>query len=351
MFTDVDKQILQSNLFGLDLNPEAVEICRLSLWIKTAQIGKVLTSLDDNVKQGNSVVAEPSPLDAWRQRFPVALAEGGFDVVIGNPPYVRQEWIAKDKPFLEKHYRAYDGVADLYVYFYELGMKLLKPGGRLGFVVTNKWMRAGYGEPLRKFFGESVWVEQVVDFGHAKQIFPDADVFPSILVARKPMNGPSPASTRVCAIPREQLRIDDLSRQIKSEGYDVPRDRLGAEPWSLEPAGVARLMEKMHEKGLSLKDFADVTSRRGVTTGLNEAFLIDSRTRDSLIKEAPKSSEIIFKYVRGQDATRWSLEWTGLWMIFSRRGIDINLYPAIKQHLMKFRTQLEPKPKEWSETS
>ena len=85
---------------------------------------------------------------------------------------------------------------------------------------------AGYGEPLRKFFGESAWVEQVVDFGHAKQIFPDADVFPSILVARKPMNAPSPASARVCAIPREQLRIDDLSRQIKSEGYDVPRDRL-----------------------------------------------------------------------------------------------------------------------------
>jgi integrase len=134
LFADVDKQILQSNLFGMDLNTEAIEICRLSLWIKTAERDKILTSLDDNIKQGNSVIGEPSPLDAWRQRFPAATADGGFDVVIGNPPYVRQEWIAKDKPFLQQHYRAYDGVADLYVYFYELGMKLLKPGGRLGFI-------------------------------------------------------------------------------------------------------------------------------------------------------------------------------------------------------------------------
>ncbi len=255
LFADVDKQILQSNLFGMDLNTEAIEICRLSLWIKTAEKGKVLTSLDDNVKQGNSVVADPDPLTAWRNRFPAAFAEGGFDVVIGNPPYVRQEWIAKDKPFLEQHYKAYDGTADLYVYFYEIGVKLLKPGGRLGFVVTNKWMRAGYGEPLRKFFGDSAWVEQVVDFGHAKQIFPDADVFPSILVARKPARVANPVSTRVCAIPREQLRIDDLSRQIKSEGYDVPRDRLGAGPWSLEPPGVGKLMEKFRVAGLPLQGF------------------------------------------------------------------------------------------------
>ena len=81
-------------------------------------------------------------------------------------------------------------MADLYVYFYELGLRVLKPGGRLSFIVTNKWMKAGYGEPLRRFFGEQAWVESVVDFGHAKQIFEDADVFPSIIVARKPTERP-----------------------------------------------------------------------------------------------------------------------------------------------------------------
>jgi len=356
LFRDVDRQILQSNLFGMDLNSEAIEICRLSLWIKTAEKGKVLTSLDDNVKQGNSVVAEPTPLDAWRQRFPTVFAGGGFDVVIGNPPYVRQEWIAKDKPFLEKHYKAYDGTADLYVYFYELGMKLLKPGGRLGFVVTNKWMRAGYGEPLRRFFGEAAWVEQVVDFGHAKQIFPDADVFPSILVARKPANVPTPAAARVCAIPREQLRIDDLSRQIKSEGFDVPRDRLGAEPWSLEPPGVATLMDTIKTRGKPLKEFAGTIPCRGILTGFNEAYLIDAQTKDKLVAADPKSASLFKKYLRGQDIDRWQAEWTGLWMLalkssgnhswpWSEAGdkaetVFATTYPAIYAHLNQNRDAL-----------
>ena len=84
---------------------------RVSCWIKTAEKGKKLTALDANIMQGNSVVAEPSPLEAWRARFPEVFQAGGFDVAIGNPPYVRQEWIKEDKPFLERHYRAFDGVA------------------------------------------------------------------------------------------------------------------------------------------------------------------------------------------------------------------------------------------------
>ena len=94
------------------------------------------------------------------------------------------------KPYLQREYRAYHGMADLYVYFYELGLRLLRPGGLLSFVVTNKWMKSGYGEPLRRLFGEAAWIESVVDFGHAKQIFEDADVFPSIIVARKPTKAP-----------------------------------------------------------------------------------------------------------------------------------------------------------------
>src|ERR1022692_4676325 len=169
----------------MDLNSEAIEICRLSLWIKTAEKGKVLTSLDENVKQGNSVIGEPSPLEAWRTRFPAARADGGFDVVIGTPPYVRQEWIAKDKPFLEQHYRAYDGVADLYVYFYELGMKLLKPGGRLGFISSNSYFKAGYAESLRRFLTTAGRLQQLIDLGDT-QIFSDAkDVYPAIAIVSK----------------------------------------------------------------------------------------------------------------------------------------------------------------------
>ena len=124
---------------------------------------------------------------------------------MGNPPYVRQELLSPIKPYLQGRYRTYHGMADLYVYFYERGVEILKLGGRLAFVVTNKWMKAGYGEPLRKFFGGKTWVEQVVDFGHAKQFFKDADVFPSFLIVRRPVEGSYPQDARVCVIPRDMV--------------------------------------------------------------------------------------------------------------------------------------------------
>ena len=105
---EAKRTILTNNLFGMDLNAEAVEIARLSLWIKTAERGKKLTALDENIKQGNSVVTGSAPRAAWEARFPTVFDAGGFDVVIGNPPYVRHELIKDDKPFFETHYRAYD---------------------------------------------------------------------------------------------------------------------------------------------------------------------------------------------------------------------------------------------------
>lgn len=167
---DLDKRILENNLYGVDLNDEAIEICRLSLWIKTAARGKALTSLDHTVCVGNSVVADPSVHPRafdWQAAFPEVFAQGGFDVVVGNPPYVRQEWLSEFKSYFESAYKSYHGMADLYVYFYELGLRVLKAGGLLSYIVTNKWMKAGYGEPLRRFFAENAWVESVVDFGHA----------------------------------------------------------------------------------------------------------------------------------------------------------------------------------------
>ncbi len=305
---DIRKTILEHNLYGVDLNGEAVEIARLSCWIKTAEVGKVLTSLDHNIREGNSVVADPAVHPKafdWRTAFPEVFATGGFDVVLGNPPYVRQEWISPYKPYLQQHYRAYDGTADLYVYFYELGINLLKTGGRLGFVVTNKWMKAGYGEALRRFFGDSAWVESVVDFGHAKQIFPDADVFPSILVARKPTASPPPPSVRVCAIPRDQLRIEDLSNQIAAQAFEMPRDRLGADAWLLEPSDVTALMEKIRRVGVPLQEFAGVESLSGIKTGFNDSFLMDTATRERLVAADPKSVDLFKPYLRGQDINRW----------------------------------------------
>jgi hypothetical protein len=356
---DFDRQILQNNLYGVDLNSEAVEICRLSLWIKTAQMGKVLTSLDHNIQIGNSVVADvtvhPQAID-WRATFAEVFAAGGFDVVIGNPPYVRQEWISEFKPYLQQHYQVFDSVADLYVYFYERGVEVLKPGGRLGFVATNKWMKAGYGEPLRRFLADRAWVESVVDFGHAKQIFEDADVFPSILIVRKPSSQPAPATARVCAIPREQIQIDDLSRQIEAEGVEVTLSRLGAGGWSLEPPGVVELLEKIRQAGVPLKEFAGVQPLMGIKTGFNEAFLMPTPAKERLIAAEPQAAALLRPYLRGQDLTRWQAEHTGLWMLALKssgnhpwpwagagdqaEAILAATYPAIYEYLARYRDPL-----------
>ena len=355
---DLDRQILENNLYGVDLNGEAVEICRLSLWIKTAQRGKVLTSLDHNICVGNSVVNDPG-IDPrafdWLATFPDVFGHGGFDVVVANPPYVRQELLSAIKPHLQAHFQSYHGMADLYVYFYELGLKLLRPGGRLSFIVTNKWMKAGYGEPLRRFLAQNAWLESVVDFGHAKQIFEDADVFPCILVARKPDDRPKPAA-RVCVIPREQLRIDDLAMQIEQEGFEVDAGQLDGEPWQLEPRGVMELLAKIGQRGMPLREFCGAKPCRGILTGFNDAFLIDTATKNALVTADPKSAEIIKPYLRGQDIARWHPDWAGLWMIALKssenhpwpwadsgeeaEAVFAKTYPALHAHMNQFRESL-----------
>ncbi len=348
---DPDRQILQHNLYGVDLNAEAIQICQLSLWIKTAALGKALTSLDHTIREGNSVVSDPGVHPKafdWQAAFPEVFELGGFDVVVGNPPYVRQELLTPYKPWMEANYDSYHGMADLYVYFYELGVRVLKPGGLMSYIVTNKWMKAGYGEPLRRFFSEKSWIRSVVDFGHAKQIFEDADVFPCIIVAEKPMSDKKPKTARLCTIPRDQLRIDDLSVQIEKEGAAMDVEQLRVESWQLEPAAVTKLLTKVRHTGKPLKSFVGVKPLRGIVTGCNEAFLIDSKTRDELVRADPRSAEIIHPYLRGQDVNRWQSEWEKTWIIFTRRGIDIDSYPAVKAHLSLFRQQLEPKPVDWT---
>src|SRR5205807_1772207 len=127
---------------------------------------------------------------------------------------------------------------------YARTQQLLRPGGTACFISSNKWLKAGYGEPLRRFFANSTWVSSVVDFGHAKQIFQGADVSPLVLVFRKPAPEAPPPTARVCAISREQLCLDDLSRQVETEGFAVPRERLAADVWTLESSLVIAVLEK-----------------------------------------------------------------------------------------------------------
>lgn len=272
---------------------------------------------------------------------------GGFDAVIGNPPYVRQEMIGAIKPALERAYDSYAGTADLYVYFYEQGLKLLRPGGRMAYVVTNKWLKAGYAEGLRRLFAEGVWVEFMADFGHARRFFPDADVFPCVIAVRKPDGGPAPELFDLAVIPRDDVPRSGLADAVRAASYVARRDVLTPEPWTLEPPNVAALLAKIRANGVPLVDYAGARPNRGVTTGYNDAFFIDRETRDRLVNEDGRAAEIIKPYLRGQDIERWMPDWAGLWMIFARRGIAIEEYPSVLRHLEAHRRELEPKPADW----
>ncbi len=249
---------------------------------------------------------------------------------------------------MKRAFSAYDGYADLYVYFYEQGLKLLMPGGRLSYVVTNKWLRAGYAEELRGLFANSAWVEFVADFGHAKKFFPDADVFPSVIVARKPTPSlPAPSETTVCAIPRDDVPEKNLEEAVSAASYSLPRTHFTSDNWIIEPPAVVALYNKIRGTGKGLSDVVGSAPMYGVKTGFNQAFLIDTPTRNRLVAEHASADNIIRPYLRGQDVGRWNISDTGLWMIFARRGVDIDSYPSVKRHLESFRTRLEPKPNGW----
>ncbi|MEQ1538663.1 MAG: Eco57I restriction-modification methylase domain-containing protein [Sphingorhabdus sp.] len=283
---------------------------------------------DQLVREARAIAAEQRFFH-WEVAFPgvwgnlsSASHSGGFDAVIGNPPYVRQEEISAIKPALAKAFDTFTGTADLYVYFYEQGIKLLKPGGRMGYVVTNKWLKAGYAEKLRRMFAEDVWIEFLADFGHARHLFPDADVFPCVITVRKPDAGAVPELYDLAVIPRNEVPREGLAAAVQAATYRAGRAELTEEAWVLEPPEVAALLRKIRERGVPLEDYAGVSPLYGIKTGFNEAFLIDTATRDRLVREDPAAAEIIRPYLRGQDIGRWLPEWAGLWMIVMKSSGD-----------------------------
>jgi type I restriction-modification system DNA methylase subunit len=377
---DLTRTVLNENLFGVDKSGESVEIARLSLWLKTAERGKKLTFLDRNVRQGNSVVEDPM-VDPWafdwqqgrvaqsflepepRSGEEIKTAEaidarwrGGFDVVIGNPPYVRQELLSAYKEHWRNVFSTYDGTADLFVYFFERGLKALKQGGRLGFIVSNKWLRGGYAEKLRAHFGQNCTIDTLVDFGHAP-IFPDADAFPCIITLRKASPPPDHA-VRVTRYPREQLGKESVAAYVEQHAFSIPQKSLTPAGWTLEPPGVQALLDKLRGNGIPLGEYTNTKPYRGVLTGCNEAFLIDNTSKERLCREDPRSAEVMKKYLRGRDVERWSPQWAGYWLLLIQSSENhawpwSNLrdegdaeaafrqtFPAIHAHLKPLETRL-----------
>jgi len=342
-----DSEILTHNLFGVDVNEESVEIAKLSLWIKTARHGKVLDSLDDNFRVGDSLIEDSNYAYrnhgfVWKEAFKDIFAEGGFDIVLGNPPYVRQELLKDLKPALQGRFEVYHGVVDLYAYFFERGLRILKTGGRMGYISSSTFFKTGSGAPLRDYLRQKATLETVVDFGD-HQIFEGVTTYPAILTMRNevPVEAHDISFWKIAELPKDNF---DVSYAELAQPY--PQSALGAGSWELENPALRKLRHKIVADKPTLKEVYG-SPYRGVLTGRNEAFVIDCKTRDALIAEDPKSAEILKPFLEGKDVKRWRTESRNLWLIFTRRGIDIDAYPAIKAHLETYRAQLEPKPPTW----
>jgi N-6 DNA Methylase/TaqI-like C-terminal specificity domain len=346
---DLFDEIVTRNLYGVDLNAESVEITRLALWLKTARNKHHLQNLEATIKIGNSLIDDPAftdrPFD-WRAAFGNVFAEGGFDVVIGNPPYVRMEFIKAVKPYLEKHYVVAADRADLYAYFFERGVEVLRERGRLGYISSSTFFRAGSGENLRRFLGDRNTVEAVVDFGDI-QIFEGVTTYPAILTLRKGQAGDNGVVSflKVDSLPK------DLEAEFASKAQTMPRTRLGHGSWQLETAPLAKLRDKIVNGKKTLREVYG-PPLYGIKTGFNDAFVIDTATRDLLIAQDPKSADLLKPFLRGEDVKRWRIESEGLFLINTPKGrVNIDNYPAIRDWLAPFRPELEKRAtkQEWFE--
>ena len=271
--------------------------------------------------------------------------EAVFDIVIGNPPYVRHEDIKELTPVLKNVYQYECGSsrADLYVFFYERSVKLLKPQGVLSFITSNKWYRAKYGEGLRQFMATHTKLKNIIDFGD-EAVF-TAIAYPTIVIAtrrEKPVY-PPPEADVVRALNWEQEHpVEIFPAVFSAESFPIPQSELKKEGWQLEPPGKRKLLARIRAAGKTLGAYVNGRFYRGIITGLNEAFVIDEATRDRLIAEDPKSAELIKRYLRGRDVKRWQVEWAGLYLITFPFGFHEQLknYPAILRHLSQYEEGL-----------
>ena len=263
----------------------------------------------------------------------------GFDIVIGNPPYIQ---LQKNRGELRRRYQTTDfetfaATGDIYQLFYEKGCQLLMPQrGLIAYITSNSWLKAQYGKSTRRYFAEQHTPLQLVEMG--KDVFENAIVDTNILIARSGKND------AICkAVDMDRLPDKTFPPAETLWGQLHPRED---KPWSAMSVIEQSIMDEMEAIGTPLKEW-DVSIYRGVTTGLNDAFIIDDETKEELVAADPKSAEIIKPVLRGRDIQRYQAQWAGLWLVDTHNGYDdvsaINIedYPTIKNHLDEFYPQLE----------
>ena len=415
---DLKLRIISQSLYGVDIDPFATNIAKLRLWLSLAvEADKPvpLPNLDFKIETGDSLLA-PDPQEMpdlfrvhlqhsadvlamvknqfflshgeekeeyrktiisqeswlrkelaaeygegvvdWRIQFAEAFANkrGGFDMVLANPPYVRHELIKSIKRQLKSVFAdGYCGTADLYCYFYLRGLQLLRPGGMLAYISSNKWFRAAYGAKLRSVLVNRTRLLQLIDFGDAP-VFA-AVAYPSIVILQR-TDARQPSSSELLALTWNQddsiAQFVDIARE---KSFPLKQSELMSDGWRLETPTNLRFLERLRRAGRPLREFVGARVSRGLTTGLNEAFVVDLATRDRLIREHKSSAEILKPYMRGKDINRSRAEFADQFVvkIESSENKDhpwsgksekeaeklfAKCYPAIHTHFQNLRSEL-----------
>ncbi|HDZ5084598.1 TPA: Eco57I restriction-modification methylase domain-containing protein [Campylobacter jejuni] len=287
----------------------------------------------------------------WRFEFPEILDDDGnfkgFDLIIGNPPYIRQEELKELKPHLAKNYEVYKGTSDIYTYFYELGFNVLRNGGGvLNFITSNKYTRAGYGEALREFLLKNVSILEYTDFNGVK-VFDSATVDTSILCFEKSKGKDN--KFKYLALDNEILKVCAYHIDLCKDFKEFSQKSLSKESFTFSDENASALKAKIEKIGTPLKEWYGLNIYRGILTGYNEAFIISTEKRNEILAnckdddEKERTAKLIRKMLRGRDIKRYSYEWAGLWVIgtFPSLKIDIEQYPALKQYLSQFLPRIE----------
>jgi hypothetical protein len=403
---DLKQRIISQNLYGVDIDPFATNVAKLRLWLSLAVEADEplpLPNLDFKIETGDSLLA-PDPQELsdlfrarlqwaadnlamvksqfflshgedkesyretiisqeselreklsaehgegvvdWRIQFAEAFANkrGGFDIVLANPPYVRQELITHLKPALKKIFpEVYAGGADLFIYFYARAVQLLRPGGVLSFIAPNKFFRSAYGEKLREYLAANTRPRVLIDFGDYP-IF-EAITYPAIIVTQK--RAPAETMNGETVLAYNWQQSDDLTQiaaTFAANGSPLLQSSLRPDGWLILEHRVASVLEKLRLRGKPLGELVQDRFFYGIKTGFNEAFEVDEETRQDLIKKDARSAEIIRPWLRGRNIQRWAVKWANKYLIYTPWSLDIDNYPAVKDHLSKYKARLAARP-------
>ena len=321
---------------------------------KDKQLREKLAKL---LEQDNDFAPEDAKqLAAWNPYDQNAVAEffdpawmfgvnDGFDIVIGNPPYIQLQNNGGElaQLYAPCNYKTYARTGDIYCLFYERGYQLLKPNGHLCYITSNKWMRAGYGEKTREFFANNTNPMLLIDFAGVK-IFESATVDTNILLFAKAAN----EHKTLCAVTNKQNKdsVKNLSVFVQQNGSVC--EFSNSDSWVILSPIEQSIKRKIEAVGTPLKDW-DIQINYGIKTGFNDAFIINTEKRDEILSncqtedERTRTAELIRPILRGRDIKRYGYNWANLWLINTHNGIrgklervHIEDYPAIKAHLDQY---------------